>query len=218
MSGLRFLWGAGLAAPALLFAAPAAAQDAAPTETVDTTAAPSPVDAAIAFAKAMTDKATAALLNPNASESEKLDAFQEVLSESLALDVIGKFMLGEHRKEMSDDQLARYNAIFPEYITRIYADQFKDIVGRPLEVLEAKAIGERDVIVRTQFERKDGDPITVDWRVRKLRSGDLKMIDIIVRGVSIMLVKREEFSSFIASNGIDPLIARLEKEAGAKPA
>lgn len=209
-------------AAALLFMStpPAAAQDAEPAGAAETPDAEalSPIDAAIAFAQAMTDKATAALVNPNASEASKLDAFQEVLAESLALDVIGKFMLGEHRKAMSEDQLDRYNAIFPDYITRIYADQFKDIIGRPLEVLEAKELGARDVIVRTQFNRKDGDPITVDWRVRKLRSGDLKMIDIIVRGVSIMLVKREEFSAFIASNGIDPLLARLEEEARVKPA
>jgi len=53
----------------------------------------------------------------------------------------------------------------------------------------------------------------VDWRIRKLRSGDQKAIDIIVSGVSIMLVKREEFSAFIAANGIDALLARLEEEA-----
>ena len=53
----------------------------------------------------------------------------------------------------------------------------------------------------------------VDWRVRTLKSGDRKAIDIIVQGVSIMLVKREEFSSFIASNSVDALLDRLESEA-----
>ena len=51
------------------------------------------------------------------------------------------------------------------------------------------------------------------WRVRQLRSGERKAIDIIVQGVSIMLVKREEFSSFIATNGVDALLDRLEEEA-----
>ena len=116
---------------------------------------------------------------------------------------------------MSDDQKARYETVFPEYITKLYAEQFDEIVGKPLEVLDAKAIGARDVIVRTQFERKDDKPITVDWRIRKLRSGEHKAIDIIVSGVSIMLVKREEFSAFIATNGVDALIDRLEAEATA---
>jgi ABC-type transporter MlaC component len=186
----------------------------APDTSVTPASASAPVDEAIAFAQQMTADATAALTKQGASEAQKLEAFEKVLSESLALDVIGKFMLGENRKSMSEAQIARYEAVFPDYMTRQYADQFKDIVGRPLEVLEAKALGARDVIVRTQFKRSEGSPIMVDWRVRKLKSGEQKMIDIIVAGVSIMLVKREEFSSFIATNGIDALIARLEQEAG----
>ncbi len=172
------------------------------------------VDEAVAFAKDLTANATAALTSDK-PEAEQLDDFQRFLGDGLALDVIGKFMIGEQRESMTADQLARYDAAFPPYLTRLYADQFAEIVGRPLEVVDAKALGARDVIVRTEFTRKDGPPINVDWRIRKLRSGQQRAIDIIVAGVSIMLVKREEFSAFIAKNGIDALIARIEKEGAA---
>ena len=192
--------------------APAYAQDpaeeAAETET-------SRIDGAVAFAKALTADATVALTDESASDERKLDNFQDVLGEGLALETIGKFMLGESRADMTDEQTARYEAVFPEYITRLYAEQFDEIVGKPLEVKDAREIGRRDVIVRTQFERSGDSPILVDWRVRELKSGDRKAIDIIVQGVSIMLVKREEFSAFIATNGIDALLDRLEEEAGA---
>lgn len=171
------------------------------------------ISSAVEFAKSMMADSTAALTDETASEEQRLTNFQDVLKNGLALDTIGKFMLGEARKSMTDEQTARYEAVFPDYITKLYAEQFDEIVGKPLEVIDAKAIGDRDVIVRTQFQRKDDAPIMVDWRVRQLRSGDRKAIDIIVSGVSIMLVKREEFSSFIASNGIDALLDRLEAEA-----
>ncbi len=217
---------ARLTAPLLIFAAVTAAnaQDNQPandtTPNSESTANAvtgelSPIEAAIAFAEALTADATTTLTDETATEAEKLSRFQGILAEGLALEVIGKFMIGEHRKTMSEEQINRYKAIFPDYITRLYAEQFQDIVGRPLVVIEAKTFGSRDVVVRTRFDRTDGEPITVDWRVRKLRSGSLKMIDIIVRGVSIMLVKREEFSAFIAANGVDALIGRLEEEAGA---
>jgi len=171
------------------------------------------VDGAVAFAKSLMAGATTALTAEEASDAEKLANFRTVLAGGLALDVIGKFMLGDSRKSMSEEQRTRYEAVFPLYITKLYAEQFQEIVGKPLEVIDAKSIGARDVIVRTQFERKDAAPIMVDWRIRKLRSGDQKAIDIIVSGVSIMLVKREEFSAFIAANGIDALLDRLEAEA-----
>lgn len=171
-------------------------------------------DRAVQFASALTESANAAFSDKSVSESEQLAMFRDVLNEGLAVETIGKFVLGDARRDMSDDQTARYNAIFPQYITGLYADQFQGILGKPLELIDAKSIGTRDVIVRTQFKRTDSSPINVDWRIRRLRSGDQKAIDIIVSGVSIMLVKREEFSAFIATNGVDALIQRLETEAG----
>lgn len=195
---------------ALVLSAPAVAEETAPAAEQ----AGASLDDAVAFAKSLTDKATAALTSDKA-EAEQLKEFQAVLGEGLALDVIGKFMIGDARKSMSPEQLARYDAAFPPYLTKLYAGQFAEIVGRPLTVIDAKALGARDVIVRTQFTRKEGPPINVDWRIRKLRSGEQKAIDIIVGGVSIMLVKREEFSAFIAQKGVDGLIARIEKEGAA---
>ncbi|MEZ5921564.1 MAG: ABC transporter substrate-binding protein [Parvularculaceae bacterium] len=166
---------------------------------------------AVAFAKDLTAKATAALTSDKA-KADQLAEFQEVLNQGLALDVIGRFMLGDVRKSMNEEQIKRYDGAFPPYLTKLYADQFADIVGKPLEVVDSKQITPRDVIVRTRFDRNDGPPINVDWRVRKLSAGGEKAIDIIVSGVSIMLVKREEFASFIKQNGVDALIDRIEAE------
>ncbi len=173
------------------------------------------VASAVAFATNLTEEATAALTNEEADAETQLADFQAVLTEGLAIDAIGKIMLGKSRKTMSEEQLARYENVFPGYITKQYAEQFQEIIGRPLSVVDAKAVGRKDVVVRTQFFRDDGNPLNVDWRVRSLKSGDRKAIDIIVGGVSIMLVKREEFSSFIAQNGVDQLIERLEQETAA---
>jgi ABC-type transporter MlaC component len=189
-------------APAAAKAAPAAA-----------TAKSADVEAAIAFAKELTANATTALTSAK-PKTEQLADFQKVLGDGLALDVIGKFMIGETRTTMSEAQIARYDAAFPPYLTKLYADQFAQIVGRPLDVVDAKALG-RDVIVRTRFNRKEGSAVNVDWRVRALKSGERKAVDIIVSGVSIMLVKREEFSAFVAQSGVDALIARIEKEGKA---
>ena len=196
-------------------AAPALAQDPAgskPAAETEPDGEAARIDAAVAFAKTMTADATEALTDETVDDMDRLQNFRAVLADGMALDVIGRFMIGETRKSMNEDQLSRYNDIFPPYITRQYAEQFEEIVGKPLEVVDAKPVGARDVIVRTQFERREGAPIMVDWRVRKLRSGEHKAIDIIVSGVSIMLVKREEFSSFIATNGVDALLERLEQE------
>lgn len=217
LAGLAAFAGLSAGAPAAAEtqAAPAVAPAAAPAPDAEPSAEDENIAAAVDFARRLTADATVALTKEGANEAEKLAAFQVVLKDGLALDVIAKFMLGDARKSMSDAQIARYDAIFPDYITKLYADQFADIVGKPLEVIDQKSLGARDVIVRTQFPRADAAPINVDWRIRKLRTGEQKAIDIIVSGVSIMLVKREEFSAFIGQNGVDKLLDRLEAEAAA---
>jgi phospholipid transport system substrate-binding protein len=205
-------------AAALISGGVSPAAGAAPAATpakpaVATTPTPLTTDEATKFAKDMTAKATAALTEKSLTRAKQLEKFKVVLSNGLALDVIGKFVIGDARKTMTPAQVARYDAAFPNYITKQYAEQFDEIVGRPLEVKEAKALKTGDVIVRTQFTRASGNPILVDWRVKKLKDGKLRMVDIIVQGVSIMLVKREEFASFVKQNGVEALLTRLEADA-----
>ncbi len=170
------------------------------------------INEAIEFTKDLTDRANNAFISTT-NESQQLINFQNVLSEGLALDILGRFMLGSHRNTLTPEQETRYNTIFPDYITRLYAEQFKDIAGKNLEIINAAPFRRGDVFVRTQFFRDNGEAVNVDWRARKLRNGTHRMIDIIVSGVSIMTVKREEFSSFISNNGVEALITRLEDES-----
>lgn len=200
-------------AAALISAADAAPAAAPAKPAVATAPTPLTTDEATKFAKDMTAQATAALTDKSLTRAKQLEKFKVVLANGLALDVIGKFVIGDARKTMTPTQVARYDAAFPNYITKKYAEQFDEIVGRPLEVKEAKALKTGDVVVRTQFSRASGNPILVDWRVKKLKDGKLRMVDIIVQGVSIMLVKREEFASFVKQNGVEALLTRLEADA-----
>ena len=167
---------------------------------------------AVAFVRVLSDASTAALSNEDKEEEARIADFQKILGDGLALKAIGKRMISAHADEMSDAQRARYDEIFPHYLTRLYAEQFKTVINKPLTIADAKK-ARRDVYVRTQFARNDGKTISVDWRVRALKDGGHKALDIIVNGVSIMLVKRDEFSSYITANGIDAFLDRLEKDA-----
>ncbi len=216
-------WLAAAAVGALL-AAPACAQDAAATEPAeasapaspDADAASEPVDAeaaVVTFVQTLIDDAAAALTAEESTDEERLKGFQTVLGDGLALKTLAKFMVGRSVYDSMDEaQKARYDAIFPDYITKQYAEQFDGILGQPLEVTETTPF-RKDIFVRTKFIRDEGQPINVDWRARSLKSGGHKLIDIVVNGASIMSVKKSEFAGFIEKNGVDALLSRLESEA-----
>ena len=171
-------------------------------------------DRAVDFVQTLVSNAFAIFNDPNLSETDRDTAFQVVLSDGLAIDYLGRIMLGRHRETATPEQTAEYDRIFPPYITQLYAEQIGRITKNELEVVDSVARGERDVFVRTLLQRaNDNAPILVVWRARQTSSGDIRIIDIIVKSISIMSVKRDEFSSLIENEGLDSLLAEMREKA-----
>ena len=53
---------------------------------------------------------------------------------------------------------------------------------------------------RSQINRPSGPPIRVEWKVAD-KSGDAKLTDVIVEGVSMAFTQRQQFESVIQNNG-----------------
>ncbi|MEM1104105.1 MAG: ABC transporter substrate-binding protein [Pseudomonadota bacterium] len=169
------------------------------------------VESATSFVGAFTKRAFDAFANDGVALEARQEAFQDVLADGLAIDFLGRVMLGSQKDEATAEQLARYEDLFPRYITRIYAEQIDEIAQKDLKIVKAAKRGAKDVYVRTQFVRAaDETTIPVDWRVRRANSGAFKVIDVSVRGVSIMLVKRDEFGAVISTLGFDALLQLME--------
>ncbi|WDI30915.1 ABC transporter substrate-binding protein [Hyphococcus flavus] len=189
---------------------PAVAQEgAAPAAEEEVSA----IDSATDFARSLIDEASQTLTNESLSEEDRLQTFRTFLGEKMDLDFISRIVLAKrYRSEMTEEQNQRYDAAFPAYMTRIYADQFDQIFGKPYSVVDSKPASRGDVFVATDFEVGDRRTLNVVWRIRN-SDGENKIVDIIVQGGSIITLKREEFSSFVAANGVDALIETLEGEA-----
>ena len=65
-----------------------------------------------------------------------------------------------------------------------------------------------DTTVRTQFVRPGGQPLPIDFAMRKTGEG-WKVYDITVEGVSLVMTYRSEFDAVVKQEGIDGLIKRL---------
>lgn len=168
---------------------------------------------AVRFTFALMDGARKALTAHSGEEQAGTQEFRHVLAEAMDLDAIGRFMLGSRIGQMSDAQRERYDTVFPAYITLQYAGQFAPLAEKPLKIVDSRNTGRGDVIVRSEIILENKAPVTVDWRIRRTGSGQDRVIDIIVSGVSIMLVKRQEFSSVINASGIDTLLDLLARES-----
>jgi phospholipid transport system substrate-binding protein len=95
-------------------------------------------------------------------------------------------------------------------ISAIYADRFDSYAGQKLEVTgEQPPSGAR---VKSQIIKANAEPVKVDYLVR--RSGDSWLIsDIYLDGaISEVATRRSEFAAILKKEGIDGLIAALNRK------
>src|SRR5206468_5898943 len=113
--------------------------------------------------------------------------------------------LGEAQRQQVTESFARY-------IAAIYADRFDSYAGQQLQVTgeEPHAAG---VMVRSQIVKANGEPVRVDYLMR--RSGDGWLIsDIYLDGaISEVATRRSEFAAIIRNDGVDGLVAALNRKA-----
>jgi len=167
-------------------------------------------DKARTFVADLADQAIEVWKDPTITEKERERAFRDLLYDAFAVDFISQLVLGRHYRTASDEQLATYKELFPEYIIRSFTGRLGSYNGQRIDITNTAPAGTRDVFVRSEIvsPNSEGEPIHADWRVRNLDSV-FKIVDVKVEGVSMAITKREEFSSIIAKDGFDGLFEEL---------
>ncbi len=170
---------------------------------------------ALNFVKATAEKGLTFLSKPNSTESEKKAEFKTLLNSSFDMDSIARFSLGRYWNTANSGQQKEYVSLFKKMVINVYTQRFGDYKGQKFEVKSARPVGNGDVLVMSQIIPVDGsDAIQVDWRVRN-KSGKLKIVDVLVAGVSMSVTQRSDFSSVIQRGGgtIDVLIDHLKQKS-----
>ena len=109
-----------------------------------------------------------------------------------------------HRQQVTES--------FGRYISAIYADRFDSYDGQKLEVTGEQP-APAGVMVKSQIIKANGEPVKVDYMMR--RNGESWLIsDIYLDGaISEVATRRSEFSTILKNEGIDGLIAALNRKA-----
>ena len=113
--------------------------------------------------------------------------------------------LGKAQRQQATESYGRY-------IAAIYADRFDSYTGQKLEVTgeESAPFG---VMVKSRIIKANGDPVKVDYVMR--RNGESWLISDIYldSAISEVATRRSEFAAILKKDGIDGLIAALNRKA-----
>jgi len=123
-----------------------------------------------------------------------------------------RLSVGSSWASLTDAQRQQMAESFGRYISAIYADRFDSYAGQKLQVTgeQPNAVG---VMVRSQIVKANGELVKVDCMMR--RNGDSWLISHIYLdgAISEVAIRRSEFAAILKSQGIDGLIAALNRKA-----
>ena len=145
-------------------------------------------------------------------QSGRFTQLEPVIRRSFDIPSMARLSVGPAWANLTEAQRQQVTESFGRYISAIYADRFDSYAGQKLEVTgeQPNAGGVR---VKSQIVKANGEPVAVDYMMR--RSGDGWLIsDIYLDGaISEVSTRRSEFGAIIKNDGIDGLIAALNRKA-----
>jgi phospholipid transport system substrate-binding protein len=113
---------------------------------------------------------------------------------------------------LSDVQRQQVTDSFGRYLAAIYADRFDNYAGQRLEVTGEQP-APSGIMVKSQIIKASGEPVKVDYMMRRNGEGWL-ISDIYLDGaISEVATRRSEFAAVLKQEGIDGLIAALNRKA-----
>jgi phospholipid transport system substrate-binding protein len=129
------------------------------------------------------------------------------------IDYASILVLGQHAREATPEQRARFAKAFYNSITHRYAEGLLDYTRGRVKVLPFSGdLNDKRTIVRSQVTLDDGKTVAVDYAFRKDHDGNWKAYDVIIEGISYITNYRNQVDSEIRKVGMDKLITNLETQ------
>ena len=153
------------------------------------------------------------VLNAEIEPQEQLTRWNDLFVGFFDIPTISRFVAGRHWRRASNEDREAFVDVFRQYIVYTWYRRFDLYTGQTLEVLETAPDGENGVVVTTSMEAGGNQAFEIQWRLRN-RDDGMKIVDIIVEGVSMALTYRQEYASVIkrTGGGIPGLTGELSKE------
>tara|TARA_B100001029_G_C14875963_1_gene347224 strand:- start:63 stop:665 length:603 start_codon:yes stop_codon:yes gene_type:complete len=154
------------------------------------------------------------ILNSQDSKEVKAEKLSVIALKTVDVKGIGYYTLGKKRKEITEEQMKKYNAVFEKYFLKSFTSRLTDYSDPKITVLSAEKINEKYTIVKSMLLKTDKKPeVKIDWRVYTKNPENPLIRDLIIEGLSLARTQKEEFSSILISNNndIEALFSKLEE-------
>jgi len=169
-----------------------------------------------AFVQTITDRALKAIAQDDAIRAGDAAAITQAVDRNILpymnMEKTTRLATGRYWRQASAAQRQQLVAAFTGTLIRTYSSAFSQIPpDTRLTILPWRGEPDAtDTVVRSTIARNSGAPVEVDYRLEKTPQG-WKIYDVNVEGIWLIQNYRNQFAQEITANGIDGLIAALNR-------
>jgi phospholipid transport system substrate-binding protein len=145
-------------------------------------------------------------------QSGRFTQLEPVIRRTFDIQSMTRLTVGSSWASLGEAQRQQMTESFGRYISAIYADRFDSYAGQKLQVTgeQPNAGG---VTVRSQIIKVNGEPVKVDYMMRR-NGEDWLISDIYLDGaISEVATRRSEFAAILKNEGIDGPKERRHRRA-----
>jgi phospholipid transport system substrate-binding protein len=138
---------------------------------------------------------------------------EPALHQALDIATMCKIAIGPSWTGTPTDKKDALLVSFDRYLVSTYAARFKKFSGQSFQVGTTKPAPNDRMLVETKLIKSDGEPIELNYLMRKNDAG-WQVIDIFLAGaISQMTQMRSEFTEPLRKGGVDALIQELDRKS-----
>jgi len=155
------------------------------------------------FVQSTVNRASA-ILSKNLTKTQKIEELKIIAKESVDIEGIGFYTIANYRKDMSENELSKYNKLFEQYFLKSFSSRLAEYTNPEISVNSKEMLSENYTIVNSVLKGTSDRPeVKIDWRIYTKNPDSPLIRDLIIEGLSLARTQKEEFASIINSNDGD---------------
>ena len=155
------------------------------------------------FVQSTVNRASA-VLSKNLSKTQKINELKIIAEETVDIEGIGFYTIGNYRKDMSENELSKYAELFEQYFLKSFSSRLAEYTNPEISVNSKEVLSENYTIVNSVLKGTSDRPeVKIDWRIYTKNPDSPLIRDLIIEGLSLARTQKEEFASIINSNDGD---------------
>ena len=166
------------------------------------------------FVSELVNDSISKLADKNLSKEQKAIYIEKVALENVDINALSLYTLGVLRKSSNENDILKYKKSFEKYFLKSLTSRLSEYSTSKFIIIGEDKKSNTTTIIHSKVIPDQGGPeIKIDWRIYTKDPEKPLIRDLIVEGLSMARVQKEEFSSILSSNdnNIEILINKLDE-------